>query len=143
MILASRMPTICLLRPGRAREIDASTLHPKLRKNSARKRRLLRPSGWRDNARGLIISVERCFGRAPSRVALASAISMEMRVLVASVTDCQRRGQWEDSHPGGLRMKLPAAHEPEGNIALGRRKSGKIAGDGEQDVPRWRCPTPN
>jgi hypothetical protein len=68
---------------------------------------------------------------------------MEMRVLVASVTDCQRRGQWEDSHPGGFLMKLPAAHEPEGNIALGRRKSGKIAGDGEQDVPRWRYSTPN
>ena len=42
---------------------------------------------------------------------------------------------------GSLLMKLPAAHEPPGNIGglqpgtLGRRMGGKIAGDGDQDVP--------
>jgi hypothetical protein len=43
--------------------------------------------------------------------------------------------------PGLFLMKLPAAHEAPGNIGglqsstLGRRMGGKIAGDGDQDVP--------
>ena len=42
---------------------------------------------------------------------------------------------------GNFHVKLPAAHEALGNIGglqhrtLGRRMGGKIAGDGDQDVP--------
>ena len=45
-------------------------------------------------------------------------------------------------------MKLPAAHEAAGNIGglerrtLGRRMSGSIAGDGDQDVPALAAVAP-